>query len=57
MVLVGNYLKLVFAQTTYTVAGTSAAAPAMMGLITLMNDKLLAANRPPLGFLNPKLCK
>ncbi len=33
--------------------GTSAAAPEFAGMISLINDQLLNAGQPPLGFLNP----
>ena len=35
--------------------GTSAAAPAASAIIALINNWLIAASRPPLGFLNPWL--
>ena len=35
--------------------GTSAAAPVFAGIIALLNDARLRANKPPLGFLNPWL--
>ncbi|EME45618.1 hypothetical protein DOTSEDRAFT_71348 [Dothistroma septosporum NZE10] len=35
------------------VDGTSVASPAAAGVLTNVNDALLAAGRPPLGFLNP----
>mmetsp|Transcript_33350 Transcript_33350/g.72050 ORF Transcript_33350/g.72050 Transcript_33350/m.72050 type:complete len:552 (-) Transcript_33350:59-1714(-) len=35
------------------VAGTSAATPTFSGIIGMLNDKRLTANKPPLGFLNP----
>lgn len=38
-----------------SVDGTSASAPTMAGIIALLNDDLLASNKPPLGFLNPWL--
>ncbi|KAJ7057595.1 subtilisin-like protein [Mycena amicta] len=38
-----------------TTGGTSAATPAFAGLIALINDQLLAAGKPVLGFLNPWL--
>ena len=37
------------------VDGTSASAPALAALVTLINDELLAAGATPLGFLNPLL--
>ncbi|KAK8188187.1 peptidase S8/S53 domain-containing protein [Phyllosticta capitalensis] len=35
--------------------GTSASTPAAAGIITLVNDALIAAGKSPLGFLNPWL--
>jgi tripeptidyl-peptidase I len=35
--------------------GTSCATPAASAVITLVNDALIAAGKPPLGFLNPWL--
>ncbi|EGC36711.1 hypothetical protein DICPUDRAFT_46984 [Dictyostelium purpureum] len=37
------------------VDGTSCSSPALAGLISLINDKLLANGKSPLGFLNPLL--
>jgi tripeptidyl-peptidase-1 len=34
------------------IGGTSASAPVFSGMISLINDKLLSAGKPPLGFLN-----
>jgi len=41
-------------QNTYT-GGTSAAAPALSGMFSLINDALLNAGHSPLGFANPLL--
>ncbi len=37
------------------VDGTSASSPAFAAMVTLLNDALLNANKPVLGFLNPLL--
>ncbi|KAH8111217.1 family S53 protease [Phellopilus nigrolimitatus] len=37
------------------VAGTSCASPIFASVIALLNDRLIAAKKPPLGFLNPFL--
>ncbi|KAJ7252344.1 family S53 protease-like protein [Mycena haematopus] len=37
------------------VGGTSASSPTFAGIIALVNDRLVAANKPVLGFLNPFL--
>lgn len=38
-----------------TLDGTSASAPTVASIIALVNDALMAAGKPPLGFLNPWL--
>lgn len=38
-----------------SVSGTSASAPVFASIIALLNDKLIAAGKSPLGFLNPLL--
>ncbi|KAJ6472878.1 subtilisin-like protein [Mycena vitilis] len=35
--------------------GTSASSPTFASVIALINDRLIAANKPPLGYLNPFL--
>ncbi|KAJ7612696.1 family S53 protease-like protein [Roridomyces roridus] len=40
---------------TGTVGGTSASSPTFAAIISLINDKLIAAGKPVLGFLNPFL--
>lgn len=37
------------------IGGTSASAPTFASIIALINDKLFAADKPQLGFLNPWL--
>jgi tripeptidyl-peptidase I len=37
------------------ITGTSAATPAFAGMVSLLNDALIAAGKNPLGFLNPML--
>ena len=37
------------------VSGTSASTPTVASIVALLNDKLLAAGKPVLGFLNPLL--
>lgn len=41
--------------TLRPVAGTSASTPAVSGILALVNDALIAAGKPTLGFLNPWL--
>ncbi|EGG23826.1 hypothetical protein DFA_05962 [Cavenderia fasciculata] len=38
-----------------SVDGTSCSSPTLAGMVTLINDQLLNANKPQLGFLNPLL--
>lgn len=49
-----NFLISLQGNATF-IGGTSAAAPTFAGIITLLNDAQLAANKPSLGFLNPML--
>lgn len=49
----GFRYAIVWNGTTRTVDGTSAATPAFAAITALINDALLAAGRPVLGFLNP----
>ncbi len=37
------------------IGGTSAAAPVVSGMLSLVNDALLSAGHGPLGFANPFL--
>ena len=39
------------------IGGTSASTPVIAGMIALLNDKMLSAGKPPMGFLNPLLYK
>ncbi|KAF9576761.1 hypothetical protein BGW38_008112, partial [Lunasporangiospora selenospora] len=36
-----------------SIAGTSASAPIFASVVALINERLIAEDRPPLGFLNP----
>lgn len=51
-----NYMVFVYGLPT-PVAGTSAASPTAGGILSLVNDKRLAAGQSPLGFMNPLLYK
>lgn len=42
---------------SHLVDGTSASAPLFAAIISLVNDDLIANDKPPLGFLNPWLYK
>ncbi|CAM9420408.1 unnamed protein product [Ectocarpus sp. 4 AP-2014] len=54
---VGHNFVVVIDGRVEQVGGTSASAPALAGMVSLMNERLLAAGKPPLGFLNPALYK
>ena len=51
----GLKLATVYLGKTYGVGGTSASTPLVAGLITLLNEERLAANKSVIGFLNPTL--
>eukprot|EP00904_Undaria_pinnatifida_P000763 jgi/Undpi1/10688/HiC_scaffold_29.g13136.m1 len=53
----GHNFVLVVQGKVQQAGGTSASAPAVAGMISLMNERLLAAGKSPLGFLNPALYK
>ena len=46
---------LIWNGTVTQLDGTSAACPTVAGVLTLVNDALIAAGKPVLGFLNPCL--
>jgi tripeptidyl-peptidase-1 len=49
----GYHFITIWNGSTMMLDGTSAATPTAASVITLINDALLAAGRPVLGFLNP----
>ncbi|KAJ6526040.1 subtilisin-like protein [Mycena capillaripes] len=51
----GSGLDFVFEGITITSAGTSFSSPIFASIIALINDRLIAAGKPVLGFLNPWL--
>ena len=51
----GQIFAVVWNGNVVRVDGTSAATPAAAGVLTLVNDALIAAGKPPLGFMNPWL--
>lgn len=51
----GNNVEIVVGGRTGLVAGTSCSSPIFASVIALLNDKLAAAGKPVLGFLNPFL--
>lgn len=53
----GDHVVLVFNDTTWSVGGTSASAPIVAGIVTLINEARLKAGKGPAGFLNPVFYK
>lgn len=51
----GENVEIVSGGETGTVAGTSCSSPIFASVISLLNDRLIAAGKAPLGFLNPFL--
>lgn len=47
-----NY-PTVIGGSTYLVSGTSASAPVVAGMVTLVNSRLAEQGKPPVGFINP----
>ncbi|KAJ8463281.1 hypothetical protein ONZ51_g10360 [Trametes cubensis] len=48
---------VIYAGVFYPVVGTSLASPTVACIFALVNDRLVSAGRPPLGFINPWLYK
>lgn len=46
---------IIFSGVMFPIDGTSCACPTVAGILTLVNDALIAAGKPVLGFLNPCL--
>ncbi|KAI0514963.1 tripeptidyl-peptidase 1 precursor [Xylaria bambusicola] len=51
----GLYFAYFYNGKEGTISGTSASTPLTAGIISLVNDALLASGKKPLGFLNPWL--
>ncbi|KAJ7174055.1 family S53 protease [Mycena crocata] len=51
----GENVQIVSGGSTEGVDGTSCSSPIFASVISLLNDQLIAAGNPPLGFLNPWL--
>ena len=49
----GSNFEIVIGPENDLTSGTSASAPTFASIIALINDKLVAAGKPVLGFLNP----
>ncbi|EKM54114.1 uncharacterized protein PHACADRAFT_257728 [Phanerochaete carnosa HHB-10118-sp] len=52
---VGENVEIVFQQEGELVAGTSCSSPIFASIVSLINDRLAAQGKGPLGFLNPFL--
>ncbi|KAI0663984.1 family S53 protease-like protein [Cubamyces menziesii] len=48
---------LIYVGISYEYVGTSLASPTVASIFALLNDRLVSAGRPPLGFVNPWLYK
>lgn len=55
MAAMGNNVEIVVDQQAGLVGGTSCSSPIFASIISLINDRLAAAGKPSLGFLNPFL--
>ncbi|KAF2675078.1 tripeptidyl-peptidase 1 precursor [Microthyrium microscopicum] len=53
----GQNFAIFWNGTEERISGTSASTPLFSGIIALVNDALIAAGKPTLGFLNPWLYK
>ncbi|KAH3907945.1 hypothetical protein HBI56_151300 [Parastagonospora nodorum] len=53
----GLYFEFVWNSTNGVISGTSASSPLAASVIALVNDALISAGKPTLGFLNPWLYK
>ncbi|KAJ7028419.1 subtilisin-like protein [Mycena alexandri] len=51
----GNDVPIIVDGQLGFIGGTSASTPTFASVIALLNDQLIAAGKPPLGFLNPWL--
>jgi len=51
----GTNLEIVRSGYVNTVEGTSCSTPVFASVVSLLNDRLIAADKPVLGFLNPFL--
>jgi tripeptidyl-peptidase I len=53
----GLKLATVYLGETYGIGGTSASAPTVAAIVTLLNEERLQAGKGPIGFLNPTFYK
>ncbi|EJD49916.1 subtilisin-like protein [Auricularia subglabra TFB-10046 SS5] len=49
----GERVEIILSGRAGTVGGTSCSSPILSGIIGLLNEELIAAGKPVLGFLNP----
>ncbi|RYC54461.1 hypothetical protein CHU98_g11749 [Xylaria longipes] len=54
---IGLNVATVWGGITMGVGGTSASAPIIAGIVTLLNEERIAIGKGPIGFLNPTLYK
>ncbi|KAI0040957.1 subtilisin-like protein, partial [Auriscalpium vulgare] len=52
---IGQSVGIVYQGSSTSVDGTSCASPILASVVALLNDRLIAAGKSPLGFLNPFL--
>jgi tripeptidyl-peptidase-1 len=52
---IGDRMIFTYEQEWYTIGGTSLSSPVWGSILTLANEKRLAAGKKPLGFINPLL--
>jgi tripeptidyl-peptidase-1 len=53
----GLKLATVYLGNAYGIGGTSASAPTVAAIVTLLNEERLQAGKGPIGFLNPTFYK
>lgn len=53
LAMAGFDYEVVIGGRTYLVSGTSASAPVVAGMTTLVNSRLAEQGKPPVGFINP----
>lgn len=55
--LAGSWFDVIIGSVHQLVSGTSAATPAVAGMVSLVNSKRLLLGQPPVGFINPTIYK
>ena len=51
----GEKVEIIYRGQPLDIDGTSSSAPIIASIVSLINDRLIAADKKPLGFLNPFL--